>query len=91
MRLNLVKGYYQAVVNKASRKKTAFWDFSVKINVFWFENKGATFQRLIEQILGDLNFVFVYLDDILISSGTKEENRTHLFASELEFFSRCHH
>ena len=44
-----------------------------------------------DQILGDLNFVFVYLDDILISSGTKEENRTHLFASELEFFSCCHH
>ena len=41
-----------------------------------FKNAEATFQRLMDQIFGD--FVFVYLDDILISLGTEEENRAYL-------------
>ena len=32
-----------------------------------------------DQFFGDLDFVFVYLDDILISSGTKEEHCRHLY------------
>ena len=45
---------------------------------FGLKNAGATFQRLMDSIFGDLNYVFVYLDDILISSENKEEHSRHL-------------
>ena len=36
------------------------------------------FQRYINSALGDLDFVFVYLDDILIASLSEEEHKQHL-------------
>ena len=64
-------------VNKASRAKTAvvtpFGTFHFNFMPFRLKNAGATFQRLMDQIFGDLDFVFVYLDDILISSGSTVE------------------
>ena len=45
---------------------------------FGLKNAGATFQRLMEKIMEGLDFVFVYLDDILISSVDKDEHRHHL-------------
>ena len=65
---------------------------------FGLKNSGATFQRLMDSIFWDLDFVFVYLDDILIGSENEEEHSRHLrqvlaintaksefFSSELEF------
>ena len=69
-------------VNKASWAKTAvvtpFVTFQFNFMPFGLKHVGETFQRLMDQIFGDLDFVFVYLNDILISSGTKEEHRKHL-------------
>ena len=45
---------------------------------FGLKNAGATFQRLMDSIFGDLDFVFVYLDDILISSKNEEKHSRHL-------------
>ena len=41
---------------------------------FGLKNADATFQRLMDSIFGDLDFVFVYLDDILISSENEEDH-----------------
>ena len=61
-------------VNKASQAKTVvvtpFGTFQFNSMPFGLKNAGSTFQRLMDQIFGDLDFVFVYLDDILISSGS---------------------
>ena len=80
-RLDLVKGYFKVPVNKASRAKTVvvtpFGTFQFNFMPFRLKNT-ATLQRLMDQIFGDLDFVFVYLDDILISSGTEEEHCRHL-------------
>ena len=69
-------------VNKASWAKTAvvtpFGTFQFNFMPFGLKNAGSTFQRLMDQNFGDLDFVFVYLDDILISSGTEEEHCRHL-------------
>ena len=53
---------------------------------FGLKNAGATFQRLMEKIMEGLDFVFVYLDDILISLVDEDEHRHHLW----EVFNRLH-
>ena len=79
---DLVKGYFQVLVNKASKAKTAvvtpFGTFQFNFMPFRLKNAGATFQRLMDQIFGDLDFVFIYLDEILISSETEGKHCRHL-------------
>jgi putative transposase len=41
-------------------------------------NASATFQSLINYLLGHLSLVSVYLEDILVFSMTKSENEQHL-------------
>ncbi|KAG7513207.1 hypothetical protein JOB18_001396 [Solea senegalensis] len=45
-----------------------------------FGLKGAaqTFQRLMDSVLRDLAFIFVYLDDILVASPLADEHLSHL-------------
>ena len=69
-------------VNKARRDKpavvTPFGTFQLNFMPFGFKNAGATFQRLMDEIFGDFDLVFVYLDYILISLKAKQEHRGHL-------------
>ena len=45
-----------------------------------FGLKGAaqTFQRLMDSVLRDMPFLFVYLDDILVASASADDHLTHL-------------
>ena len=45
---------------------------------FGLLNAGNTFQRLMDQVLGDLPFCFVYVDDILIFSKNLTSHVDHL-------------
>ncbi|GFT77218.1 retrovirus-related Pol polyprotein from transposon 297 [Trichonephila clavipes] len=45
---------------------------------FGLRNAPSTFQRFINEVLFGLEFVFPYLDDILVASETEEEHKTHL-------------
>jgi hypothetical protein len=45
---------------------------------FGLRNASASFQRFINSILGDLSFVFAYIDDILIFSSLRKEYYRHL-------------
>ena len=36
------------------------------------------FQRLMDSVLRGLDFIFVYLDDILVASRSKQEHRAHV-------------
>lgn len=45
---------------------------------FGLRNATQTFQRYIHRALRDLDFVFAYIDDILIASSSIEEHREHL-------------
>ena len=45
---------------------------------FGLRNSGQTFQRYIYRALGDLSFVFAYIDDILIAFSSYEEHESHL-------------
>ncbi|GBL84667.1 Transposon Ty3-I Gag-Pol polyprotein [Araneus ventricosus] len=41
-------------------------------------NAAQTFQRFMYEIVGDLDYCFVYLDDVLIASTDESEHLKHL-------------
>ena len=71
-------------------KKTAiltpFKMFEFLCMTFGLRNEGNTCQRLMDQVLGDLSFCFVYMDDILIFSKNLSFHVNHL----REVFLLCH-
>lgn len=81
-KIDLFKAYYQVPINEDDIKKTAiitpFGLFEYTRMNFGLCNASSTFQRLMNSILGDLNFVFPYIDDILVASENEDEHEKHL-------------
>ena len=75
-------GYYQIRMAPEDMKKTSF---SLDNQVYAFKrmpyglvNAPRTFQLTMMDILGDLDYVKVYLDDVLIYSDTHENHIIHI-------------
>ena len=72
--IDLVKGYWQVPMHEDSIPKTAvitpFGTFVFLKMSFGLMNAGS----MLDQVLQGLDFVFVYLDDILIASNTLQEH-----------------
>ena len=83
-KVDLMKGYHQIPVAEPDVKKTAvitpFGLFIFPRTPFGLKNAGQDFQRLMDEILGDLPRVYVYIDDILIASETLEQHLEDLEA-----------
>ena len=81
-KLDLLKGYFQVPVHSEDVEKTAiitpFGTYVFYFSTFGLRNSGATFQRLMDSIFGDLPFCVVYVDDILVFSKSHEEHALHL-------------
>lgn len=81
-KIDLLKGYFQVPVYPDDVPKTAivtpFGSYVFYFSTFGLRNAGCTFQRLMDQIFGDLSFVIVYVDDILIFSKDIDTHRQQL-------------
>lgn len=80
--LDLERAFHQISVTAEDIQKTVlitpFRLFSFHASTFGFKNAPSTFQKHFFKALGNLNFCFVYIDDISIASETEEEHRDHL-------------
>ena len=106
-KLDLRSGYWQVEICEDDKHKTAFQDGTLGFYEFnWMPfglcNAPATFRRLMERCMGDMNLrdCLIYLDDVIIFSSTFEEhldrleavftrlqqNNLKLKASKCEFF-----
>lgn len=80
--LDMTRAYYNIPVAVKDQEKTALiLPFGLYKNIwmpFGLTNAPKTWQRFIDEILDDLPFIFVYLDDILVFSKSEEEHLQHL-------------
>ncbi|KAK3701031.1 hypothetical protein RRG08_063284 [Elysia crispata] len=81
-KIDLIRGYHQIPMASSSIPKTAvvtpfgLWEFLRM--PFGLKNAAQSFQRLMDGILRDIPFAFVYLDDILVASRSSQEHAQHL-------------
>ena len=81
-RLDLQKGYYQIPMASKNISKTPifilFGMFEFLCLPFGLWNTGNTFQCMMDQILGNLPYCFVYINDILVFSPNLTSHVQHL-------------
>ncbi|CAL8111754.1 unnamed protein product [Orchesella dallaii] len=96
---DVTDGFHHLVMDDGDKAKTAFntpwglWQF--KKMPFGLKNAPASFQRMMDKVLGDYKWLFVlaFIDDIIIYSNSFEEHLEHLdlvFKRLLEFGFRIH-
>ena len=91
--MDLKSGFWQVQMSEKSRQYTTFTVGSLGMYEFlWMPyglcNAPATFQRLMQKCLGELNLTYalVYLDDVIVYSKMEEDHLRRLHLSH-----RNHH
>jgi hypothetical protein len=83
--LDLRSGYYQVEVDEADKGKTAFTVgplgfYEWNRMPFGLSNAPATFQRLMERCMGEMNLreLVVFIDDLIVHANTVKEELARL-------------
>ena len=85
--IDMAAGYWQIPMEPSHKKKTAFTTptrglFHFLVLPFGLCNSGATFERVMERVLGNLQWVkcICYLDDVIIFGSTFDTTLSNLRA-----------
>ncbi|KAM8771398.1 retrovirus-related Pol polyprotein from transposon 297 [Acanthopagrus schlegelii] len=77
-KFDLLKGYWQVPLSEKAREIAAFITptglYSYTVMPFGLRNAPATFQRLMNMVVGDLEGCSVYLDDVVIYSESWDDH-----------------
>eukprot|EP00963_Diacronema_lutheri_P005773 scaffold457_cov441-Pavlova_lutheri.AAC.1 len=80
--VDALDGFHQIPMDRNDIDKTAvvtpFGSYVWKVMPMGLANAPAMFQRMMNRIFGNLSFLKVYMDDILIHSADKQEHFQHL-------------
>ena len=83
--MDFLSGLWQVPMHPDSKKFTAFTVgnlgfFECDRMPFGLCNAPATFQRVMQDCLGELNFAYclIYLDDVIVYSGSEQDHLTRL-------------
>ena len=94
--LDIKSRFWQIKMEEASKQYTAFtlgnlWFFECDLMPFGLCNTLATFQRLMQNCMGELNLIYclIYLDDLIVFSWTVEEHlhQLHVIFNQLREYN----
>jgi hypothetical protein len=81
-KFDLLKGYWQVPLTERAKEITAFCTpfglYQYKVMPFGLKNAPATFQRMVNHVVADIDGCEAYVDDLIVYSQTWEQHMQQL-------------